>query len=598
MAGLLIGRTSSDKPFTLPTEAVTQTFAILSKRGAGKTYCASVMAEEMLGAGLHVVVADPIGVWWGLRAAADGRGPGLPIIVLGGSHGDLPLELASGELVADLVVDEGLSLVLDLSLFRKGEQTRFMTDFCERLYHRNREPLHLFLDEADAFAPQRPMHGQERMLGAVEDLVRRGRARGIGVTLISQRSAVLNKDVLTQAEVLVALRTIAPQDRDAVDAWVKVHGTPEQREVMMGSLPSLPVGTAWFWSPGWLEVFERVRVRERKTFDSSATPKVGEVRAAPKQMAPVDLEALRARLAGAIERAQREDPRLLRKQISELERELAKLRRDKAVTCGHEGELASLRSSVSGWEHRFQALHSAADAVLEALRVALEAWRRAIDSGPPLRIVKGNDKPPPPEPRPPPPSPPRPFTPDWRRARGAAPRASGEMRAEEAIRRVRGGDSNGRLARAERLILSALAQYPQGRSVTQLALLTGYSSRGGGFRNALGALRSAGYVEGRGPVVLTAAGADAIGTDSEPLPAPGPELVQYWLGRLPRAERLILEVLAERYPEPIEKEEVASLTGYEASGGGFRNAMGRLRTLDLIEGYGRVKAADSLMSGD
>jgi hypothetical protein len=172
------------------------------------------------------------------------------------------------------------------------------------------------------------------------------------------------------------------------------------------------------------------------------------------------------------------------------------------------------------------------------------------------------------------------------------------MRAEEAIRRVRGGDSNGRLARAERLILSALAQYPQGRSVTQLALLTGYSSRGGGFRNALGALRSAGYVEGRGPVVLTAAGADAIGTDSEPLPAPGPELVQYWLGRLPRAERLILEVLAERYPEPIEKEEVASLTGYEASGSGFRNAMGRLRTLDLIEGYGRVKAADSLMSGD
>lgn len=96
-----------------------------------------------------------------------------------------------------------------------------MTDFAERLYHKNRQPLHLVLDEADAFAPQRPMKGQERLLGAIEDLVRRGRARGIGVTLVTQRAAVLNKDVLTQAEVLVALRTIAPQDREAINAWIR-----------------------------------------------------------------------------------------------------------------------------------------------------------------------------------------------------------------------------------------------------------------------------------------------------------------------------------------------------------------------------------------
>ena len=70
-------------------------------------------------------------------------------------------------------------------------------------------------------------------------------ARGIGVTLVTQRAAVLNKDVLTQAEVLIALHTIAPQDRDAIDAWIWVHGTPEQREELMASLPSLPIGTAW-----------------------------------------------------------------------------------------------------------------------------------------------------------------------------------------------------------------------------------------------------------------------------------------------------------------------------------------------------------------
>lgn len=64
--------------FDLPLEAVTQTFAILAKRGVGKTYTAKVLTEEMLKAGQQVVVIDPIGVWWGLRSSADGIAPGLP----------------------------------------------------------------------------------------------------------------------------------------------------------------------------------------------------------------------------------------------------------------------------------------------------------------------------------------------------------------------------------------------------------------------------------------------------------------------------------------------------------------------------------------
>lgn len=281
----------------LPLDLVTQTVGILAKKGAGKTYTALVMVEEMLKAGLQVVIVDPIGVCWGLRSSADGKQPGLPIAVIGGDHGDVPLTEDDGALLADIAIREKLSVVLDLSLLRKKQQTRFMTAFAETLYHRNRDPLHLVLDEADFFAPQRPMKGQERMLGAVEDLVRRGRARGIGITLVTQRSAVLNKDVLTQVECLVTLRTLAPQDRSAVDAWIKEHGDPHKRQIMMASLPSLPIGTAWFWSPGWLELFKKVEIRERLTFDSSATPKIGKAIKSPKRLAPVDIEALRKTFA-------------------------------------------------------------------------------------------------------------------------------------------------------------------------------------------------------------------------------------------------------------------------------------------------------------
>ena len=67
----------------LPHEAVTETFAILAKRGAGKTYTAAVLVEEMMGAGLPVVIVDPVGVWWGLRSSADGTAEGLPVVIFG-----------------------------------------------------------------------------------------------------------------------------------------------------------------------------------------------------------------------------------------------------------------------------------------------------------------------------------------------------------------------------------------------------------------------------------------------------------------------------------------------------------------------------------
>jgi uncharacterized protein len=56
MSGLRIA-----EDLTLPLDAVTQTFAVLAKRGVGKTYLALVLAEEMLKNGLQVVVADSVG---------------------------------------------------------------------------------------------------------------------------------------------------------------------------------------------------------------------------------------------------------------------------------------------------------------------------------------------------------------------------------------------------------------------------------------------------------------------------------------------------------------------------------------------------------
>lgn len=308
----------------LPVDAVTQTFGILAKRRVGKSYTARRFAEQFYKAGQQIVIVDPKGDWWGIRSSADGKSPGLSVVILGGERGDVPLEVGGGEIVAKLVVEEHVSVLLDLSLFRKTEIATFMTAFLENLYRlkakeTNRTPVMVLLDEADAIAPQKPQPNEARMLGAAEDLVRRGGQRGLGCMLITQRSAVLNKNVLTQCEMIIALRTIAPQDLKALDAWVEVHGEQDQRATLMASLPSLPVGDAWFWSPGWPTthgIFKRVHVSPIETFDSGASPKAGEKRVEPKNLADVDLGALTKKMADTMERAKADDPRELRKQLA------------------------------------------------------------------------------------------------------------------------------------------------------------------------------------------------------------------------------------------------------------------------------------------
>ncbi|MGO9265753.1 MAG: hypothetical protein ACLQBA_12865 [Candidatus Binataceae bacterium] len=73
-------------------------------------------------------------------------------------------------------------------------------------------------------------------------------------------------------------------------------------------------------------------------------------------------------------------------------------------------------------------------------------------------------------------------------------------------------------------------------------------------------------------------------------------MVDYWRNRLGKAERLILETLTQAYPAGLNKEEIAARAGYEANGGGFNNALGRLRTLELVQGRGEIRASDNLFN--
>src|SRR6185503_6029950 len=148
------------------------------------------------------------------------------------------------------IVEQRFPAIIDLSLFRKGQVKRFVIPFLETIYRLNRLPLMLVVDEADDICPQKPFGDEAQMVGAMEDVVKRGRKKGIGCTLITQRPADLAKQVLTQCEVLLTMRLVHPRDIAAVKERVNVHADPAEAREMIDGLPSLPIATSWFWSPG------------------------------------------------------------------------------------------------------------------------------------------------------------------------------------------------------------------------------------------------------------------------------------------------------------------------------------------------------------
>jgi hypothetical protein len=562
-------------PFTnelsLPIDAATQTFGDLGKKGSGKTYGASRRFELLYGAGVQCVVLDPVGNWYGLRLGRDGKSPGLPVPVFGGAKGDIPLEPTAGAFIARVVVEQSLSVILDVSRFRKGERKRFITDFAEEFFHLKKDaasPVHLFLDEAHFFVPQKVQKGEERMLGAMEDIVRVGRNYGIGVTLVSQRAASVNKDVLTQVECLVAYQTSSAQDKKAIREWVEEND--DAGVALLGELKSLEQGDAILWSPSWLRKFLRVHITQKDTFDASATPKVGEAKRQAKALAPVDLEKIRVAMQESIERQKENDPTELKKKVKELQAKL-----DVAILQGVREKVKEKRveiqvlapKTITDLEKLLASLRNIGDQTIAAANNMTQALEHA-------RHLQ-----------------PRPVAAE--KAVAPAPKL---LERTAKMREAPAGDV--KLKAGARQILHFLSMWnPKGLTRSQIATMTGIKSRGSTFSNYLSSLRVGGFIREQGDLIfVTDEGLGASG-DSETVIPTTAYLVSFWGSRIKKAgARTILETLVSAYPQSVSRAALADILGIEVAGSTLSNYISLLRTNDLLNDapLGDVVASDTL----
>jgi hypothetical protein len=571
----------------LPVDVAGEAIAILAKRGAGKTNTATVLVEELHAAGVQVVILDPVGAWWGIRSSKDGKSEGLPFARLGGVHGDVPLEQAAGALIADVAVDSGESLLIDLSDFpSKAAMARFVVDFGERLFRRkNRDKslLHLVLEEADTFAPQSGKGDDARMRGAIEQIVRRGRSRGLGLTMITQRSAVLNKDVLSQADVLIAMRTTSPHDTAAIKLWVSAHGDDEHG--VIASLPGLQDGEGWVWNPE-RGLLERVQFRLRTTFDSSETPKAGHTRAEPKKAAAIDLAKLGAEIEATAERAKEHDPRELRRQLKHERDVVTELRRQLEEQPPESQVVVEVPVPVldAGLVERFERALGEAKELGERIKVAGGGLRELADEA---RVALGrasettrgrshlatSDET-------------RAPTPPARAPRLAPTPQREQRRLESAPPARAAGDLN--VSQPQQRILDALAALEAIGLVdahkTQLALFAQASPKSSSYSNNLGHLNNQlGLIRYPSPgrVALTAEGraiADASGA-----PTSTSELHDFVYSLVGGAKARLLEQLVAAYPAALNKQQLADAAGASPTSSSFSNNLGQLRSLGLID---------------
>jgi len=567
---------------TFPVDAVTQTFGFIAKKRAGKSYAAGVLLEQFDRVGAQFGVLDPVGRHYGLRLAADGKGKGIDVVILGGLRGDIPLDPDSGKLVADAFCDTGRNFIMDVSQFSLSARKRFVTAFGEQLWLRQKalkdpRPMHIVLEEAQLFLPQQMVPGSEdaRMVGIWTEIVRLGGNVGIGVSLITQRPQSVSKEALTQVECMIVLQVNGVPEKKSLKDWlVEQDGDID----LLKELPFLPQGTAYIWSPTWLQHFGKHKINAKWTFDASATPKMGVVR---KQidLPKLDLGELEKQMAASKQKGQENDPTALKRQVAELKKQLAekapavcevpKAKPPKEVPVFSEKDYQRL-------EKLLEKARGPVDLLTVQIRNVEEYLTKAVN-GVLGHTTKGYVHPPGGR-----------ITPAPMMFKPSPKSEPLPQSIDEAL--------TSHLGNSHKRILKGLATLAPMRLTTKQIATLADMTESGTFSNYVSSLRVAGFIEGRGELSITPSGSLFLARAG--VEYDHPETVEQmkalWANskHMPGTAMKMLDVAIDCYPNPISPAQIAEKVGMTQSGT-FSNYMSTLRTNGLLIGRGDHNVANA-----
>lgn len=245
--------------------------AILGIRNSGKTYTAMKVGEELMDAGIPLVVFDPIGVWKNLKVGL-AKFKGYPIVVAGGDNTcDIVLTVDNAKEIMRAAMKENISIVFDYystALSHKATWIKITQEVVEVLLYENKDHglRHIFIEEAAELIPQRLQPQHARVYAAIESLARMGRNAGLGMTIINQRAEEVNKAILEICAMSLLHKQVGKNSLLSISKWLEIRQVSNVSK-MMKSLPQLQQGECWVVGNESVPVL--IKIAPRKTYHPS-----------------------------------------------------------------------------------------------------------------------------------------------------------------------------------------------------------------------------------------------------------------------------------------------------------------------------------------
>lgn len=552
MSTINLGTTSAGErvEIDIPTLVSTR-LLVTASSGGGKSETLRRILEEA-SQSIQCIVIDPEGEFSTLREKRP--------FVLVGEGGETVADIRTAALVATRLLELNVSAVCDLYEMRVQDRHQWVRRFLDSMVHAPKalwHPVLVVIDEAHTFAPEKGC-GESVATQSVIDIANLGRKRGFCVIPATQRLSKLSKNVVEPMQNYLVGRTTFDDQARAASVFKIAPGAATRAFSM--ELEKLNAGQ--FIARGRAITGDMLKVQV--TLGMTRPPATGTSMAGVVTPTPEAIKAFLPKLADLPHEAEREA-----KTVDELQGEVTSLKRQLAAKPANDpAQIAAAREEINQLQsecNRLTALIRFSESVIGKIKSAAaevddtEAFVAFVNAENPHRLSIPIDTSVP------------------------TPTVRETPKPVQVTAKARVSTVGAPMGKAERSILTVLAQ--RGSSAkTTIAAYAGYAVNGGGFNSSISKCRTNGWITGSDPLTITDEGIEALGS-YEPLPT-GDALVLHWEGKLGKAEREILGALVSL--GEMDKEKLASHTGYAASGGGFNNAISRLRTLELVEGKGRL----------
>ncbi|NLM28907.1 MAG: DUF87 domain-containing protein, partial [Methanomicrobiales archaeon] len=206
---LVIGKAGDRDVAVDAQEVVTGRTCIIAQSGAGKSWGIAVLCEQLLQARIGFCIIDTEGEYFSLKDR-------FSLIWLGAGEGcDAEIGKVDLREVMQEAIRSRAAVIFDVS--EAADMREEVTKLAEILYDlesRLKQPFLLIVEEADKFIPQIGTPIQR-----IEEISRRGRKRGLGLMVATQRPSLVAKNVLSQCNSQIIGKLSIENDLKAVNLF-------------------------------------------------------------------------------------------------------------------------------------------------------------------------------------------------------------------------------------------------------------------------------------------------------------------------------------------------------------------------------------------